>query len=150
VYSYPLIQCAILANHELVYKDAPREQQSTVTGSMFTWLHNYIQVFILRSGFSINFAGSLCTAYVLTCKTYMGMGEKHFLTYLSNETSIVLSEYMSLMCTVHDLWLSLQPPACAGSSLADFSSLKREAIHSSKTSVYTRSTRQHPRRQHSS
>jgi hypothetical protein len=39
--------------------------------------------------------------------------------------------------------LSLQPPAHAGSSLADFSSLKMEAIHSSKTSVHIRSTQSH-------
>jgi hypothetical protein len=36
-----------------------------------------------------------------------------------------------------------QPSAHAGSSLADFSTLKMEAIHSSETSVYTRSTRHH-------
>jgi hypothetical protein len=38
---------------------------------------------------------------------------------------------------------SLQPPAHAGSSLADFSSLKMEAIRSSETSVHTRSTPRH-------
>jgi hypothetical protein len=37
----------------------------------------------------------------------------------------------------------LQPPAHAGSSLADFSTLKMEAIHSSETSVHTRSARRH-------
>jgi hypothetical protein len=37
----------------------------------------------------------------------------------------------------------LQPPAHAGSSLADFSTLKIEAIHSSETSVYTRCTWRH-------
>jgi hypothetical protein len=37
----------------------------------------------------------------------------------------------------------LQPPAHAGSSLADFSILKMEAIRSSETSVHTRSTRRH-------
>jgi hypothetical protein len=37
----------------------------------------------------------------------------------------------------------LQPPAQVGSSLADFSTLKTEAIHSSETSVDTRSTRRH-------
>jgi hypothetical protein len=38
----------------------------------------------------------------------------------------------------------LQPPAHAGSSLADFSTLKMEAIRSSETSVQsTRSTRRH-------
>jgi hypothetical protein len=37
----------------------------------------------------------------------------------------------------------LYPPAHVGSSLADFSTLKFEAIHSSKTSVHTRSTRRH-------
>jgi hypothetical protein len=38
---------------------------------------------------------------------------------------------------------SLQPPAQAGSSLADFSTLKMEAIRSSETSVHTRATRRH-------
>jgi hypothetical protein len=42
-----------------------------------------------------------------------------------------------------DWWLSLQPPAHAGSSLADFSALKMEAIRSSETSVHTRSTQRH-------
>jgi hypothetical protein len=37
----------------------------------------------------------------------------------------------------------LQPPAHAGSSLADFSTLKVEAIHFSETSVRTRSTQRH-------
>jgi hypothetical protein len=44
---------------------------------------------------------------------------------------------------VADLNDQFQPPAHAGSSLADFSSLKMEAIHSSKTLVHTRSTRRH-------
>jgi hypothetical protein len=39
--------------------------------------------------------------------------------------------------------LSLQTPAHAGSSLADFSILKMEATCSSKMSVHTRSTRRH-------
>jgi hypothetical protein len=39
--------------------------------------------------------------------------------------------------------LILQAPAHAGSSLADFCTLKMEAIRSSETSVYTRSTRRH-------
>jgi hypothetical protein len=38
---------------------------------------------------------------------------------------------------------SLQPPAHACSSLADFSNLKMEAIGSSESSVHTRSTRCH-------
>jgi hypothetical protein len=37
----------------------------------------------------------------------------------------------------------LQPPAHAGSSLADFYTLKMELIYSSETSVHTRSTRRH-------
>jgi hypothetical protein len=37
----------------------------------------------------------------------------------------------------------LQTPAHAGSSLADFSTLKIEAIRFSEKSVYTRSTRRH-------
>jgi hypothetical protein len=42
-------------------------------------------------------------------------------------------------------WLQdcLQPPAYFGSSLADFSTLKMEAIRSSETTVHTRSTRHH-------
>jgi hypothetical protein len=43
--------------------------------------------------------------------------------------------------TVFDWWLSLQPPAHDGSSLAEFSTLKMEAIRSSETSVHTKSTR---------
>jgi hypothetical protein len=39
--------------------------------------------------------------------------------------------------------LLLQPPVQAGSSLADFSTLKMEMIRSSETSVYTESTRRH-------
>jgi hypothetical protein len=37
----------------------------------------------------------------------------------------------------------LQPPAHAGSSLANFSTMKMEAICSSETSVHTRSTQRH-------
>jgi hypothetical protein len=44
---------------------------------------------------------------------------------------------------VFDWWLSLQPLIHAGSSLAEFSTLKVEGIHSSETSVQTRSTRRH-------
>jgi hypothetical protein len=39
--------------------------------------------------------------------------------------------------------LHLQPPAHAGSSLADFSTLKMKAIRSSETSVHTRCIRRH-------
>jgi hypothetical protein len=38
---------------------------------------------------------------------------------------------------------NLQPPAHTGSSLADFSTLKMEAIRSSETSVKTRPTQRH-------
>jgi hypothetical protein len=38
---------------------------------------------------------------------------------------------------------SMQPPAHAGSSLADFSTLKMEVIRYYETSVYTRYTRRH-------
>jgi hypothetical protein len=38
---------------------------------------------------------------------------------------------------------SLQPPAQADFSLADFSTLKMEAMRFSETSVHTRSTRRH-------
>jgi hypothetical protein len=39
--------------------------------------------------------------------------------------------------------IMLQPPAHAGSSLADFSIVKMEAIRSSETSVQPRSKRRH-------
>jgi hypothetical protein len=39
--------------------------------------------------------------------------------------------------------VSLQPPAHAGSSLTDFSTLKMDAIRSSETSVHTISTRRY-------
>jgi hypothetical protein len=45
--------------------------------------------------------------------------------------------------TIDEFWLSLQPPAHAGYSFADFSTLKMEAIRSSEMSVYTRSTQRH-------
>jgi hypothetical protein len=48
-----------------------------------------------------------------------------------------------LVCTEFRSLLSLQPPAHAGSSLADFSTLKMEAIRSSETSIHTRCTRRH-------
>jgi hypothetical protein len=44
---------------------------------------------------------------------------------------------------VFDWWLSVQPLSNSGSSLADFSTLKIEAICSSEKSVYTRPTRRH-------
>jgi hypothetical protein len=44
----------------------------------------------------------------------------------------------------------LQPPAHAAASLADFSTLKMEAIRSSETLVYTRSTWHHIPEWHSS
>jgi hypothetical protein len=40
-------------------------------------------------------------------------------------------------------WACLRPSAHTGSSLADFYTLKMEAIRSSETSVHTRSTRRH-------
>jgi hypothetical protein len=40
-------------------------------------------------------------------------------------------------------WDVAQPPAHAGSPLADISTLKMEAIRSSETSVNTRSTQRH-------
>jgi hypothetical protein len=50
---------------------------------------------------------------------------------------------MGNMSQSMDQQCRLQPPAHAGSSLADFSALKMEAIRSSETSVHTRSTRRH-------
>jgi hypothetical protein len=52
--------------------------------------------------------------------------------------------YVSCVVKKNKKDLSLQPPAHAGFSLADFSTLKMEAICSSETSVqFTRSTRRH-------
>jgi hypothetical protein len=48
-----------------------------------------------------------------------------------------------IQLVVFNWWLSLQPPTHAGSSLADFSTLKMEAIRSSETAFHTRSTRRH-------
>jgi hypothetical protein len=48
-----------------------------------------------------------------------------------------------IQLVVSDWWLSLQPPAHAGSPLADFSTMKMEAIRSSETSVNARSTQRH-------
>jgi hypothetical protein len=45
-----------------------------------------------------------------------------------------------IQLVIFDWWLSLQPPAHAGSPLADFSILKMEVIRSSETSVNARST----------
>jgi hypothetical protein len=49
----------------------------------------------------------------------------------------------SLKHQFFDWRLSLQPPAYAGSSLEDFSTLKMEAIISSEKSIHTISTRHH-------
>jgi hypothetical protein len=54
-----------------------------------------------------------------------------------------VSRWLQTEPSVFDWRLSLQPPAHVGSSLADFSTLKMEAIRSSETSVHTRSTRRH-------
>jgi hypothetical protein len=51
--------------------------------------------------------------------------------------------HQSSILAVFDWWLSLQSAAHTGSSLADFSDLKMEAIRSSETSVHTRSARHH-------
>jgi hypothetical protein len=45
--------------------------------------------------------------------------------------------------SVFDRSVSPQPPAHAGSSLADFSTLKMQVIRSSETSVHTRTTQCH-------
>jgi hypothetical protein len=53
------------------------------------------------------------------------------------------SHMVLIQLGVFDWWLSLQPPAHAGSSAADFSTLRMQTIRSSETSVHTRSTRRH-------
>jgi hypothetical protein len=45
--------------------------------------------------------------------------------------------------SVVDIGCSLKPPAHAGSSLEDFSTLKMETMHYSKTSIHTISTQRH-------
>jgi hypothetical protein len=61
----------------------------------------------------------------------------------NHTVQLVASRYTAwaILLGVFDWWLSLQPPAHAGCSLADFSTLKMEAIRSSETSVYAISTR---------
>jgi hypothetical protein len=54
----------------------------------------------------------------------------------------ILSE-QTFRRNISPLACSLQPPAHAGSSLANFSTLKMEAICSSETSVHTISSRRH-------
>jgi hypothetical protein len=49
--------------------------------------------------------------------------------------------YSGMWRRVDLVWL--QPPAHAGSSIADFSILRMEAIRSSETPVHTRTTRRH-------
>jgi hypothetical protein len=60
-------------------------------------------------------------------------------------SDVAYSPYLPVLIklVVSDWWFSLQPPAHAGSPLADFSSLKMEAIRSSETSVDPRSTQLH-------
>jgi hypothetical protein len=48
-----------------------------------------------------------------------------------------------ILLIISDWWLSLQPPAHAGSPLADFSTLKMEAICYSETSANITSTQRH-------
>jgi hypothetical protein len=57
--------------------------------------------------------------------------------------SDVSEKRISSICSVQISASSLQPPAHAGSSLADFTTLKMETIRSSEMSVHTRSTRRH-------
>jgi hypothetical protein len=52
--------------------------------------------------------------------------------------------WVECICICSPAWAGgCRPLAHAGSSLADFSTLKMEAIYSSETSVQTRSTRRH-------
>jgi hypothetical protein len=62
------------------------------------------------------------------------------------ETDILPFLHCSIFCFANNTELhlcTLQPSAYAASSLADFYTLKMEAIFSSETSVHTRSTRRH-------
>jgi hypothetical protein len=56
------------------------------------------------------------------------------------ESNPIASRYETDKLIIRPLLL---PPANTGSSLADFSTLKMEAIRSSETSVHTISTRRH-------
>jgi hypothetical protein len=55
----------------------------------------------------------------------------------------ISEEHITSIFRVEKSTSSLQPPGHAGSSLVDFSTLKMEAIRSSKTLAHTRSTRHH-------
>jgi hypothetical protein len=62
--------------------------------------------------------------------------------YMSCPSHTTWLNHSNNICQIIDN-LNLQPPAHAGSSRADFFNLKMEAICSSETKVYIRSTRRH-------
>jgi hypothetical protein len=87
--------------------------------------------------------------------TYLSKGTTLPLPYLPKPTISYTMQRIPLLHTGVSTYLhaaarttararnQLQPPAHAGSSLADFTTLKMEAIPSSEMSVHTRSTRRH-------
>jgi hypothetical protein len=82
------------------------------------------------------------SSVLLFCEVY------YFNVILSEECRLLGCGAVYILCELtfrrNDwAWLSLQPPAHAGSSLAEFSTRKMEAVRSSETSVHTRSTRHH-------
>jgi hypothetical protein len=69
---------------------------------------------------------------------------------MTNTVENLLHNEMSKKYQAHKIFQNFitsitanEPPAHAGSSLADFSTLKMEMIHSSETSVHTRTTQRH-------
>jgi hypothetical protein len=54
------------------------------------------------------------------------MREKHFLTFLSYETSVVLPGYMSLVSTLHAQW---QDARRFSLSVAKYEKIKRAILH---------------------
>lgn len=103
-------------------------RQPEATGSMLAWQ-------------ACLFPTPLC--YLLTCPSYLISQTLPHSSLLISHMAHSLPPSVLIQLGGFGWWLSRLPPAHAGSSLADFPTLKMEAIYSSEMSVHTRSTRCH-------
>jgi hypothetical protein len=74
---------------------------------------------------------------------------RRYIPYDGNLVHYIIN-YTFLSFSIADWWFSLQPPAHAGSPLADFSTLNMEAIHSPKRRLTQDIHSATSRRRHSS
>jgi hypothetical protein len=130
----------------------------SVAGSVYL---NFCVLFsgkLMWSLYYVNCPSQLYTGYVRRMK-FDKITKQRFIVFFHNDLSVPLMKSVFLMLPksssiawrqytvivplfrVWKWWM--QPPAHAGSSLADFSTLKMEVIRSSETSVHTGSTRLH-------